>query len=375
LAGFTLIKIFSDTNIIHAAQAHLLLPAKISEYIAEHKKIESVEVKWLLPKMVVSERRHQMLLAAKALNPKIAELEKLLGHNLGFNDDVLAERIDSKINKVIVELGIDICDIDSSSVDWDELIDRSAKRMPPFEISGDKEKGFRDAIIATTFLQQHKKSPVTARACLLIFISGDERLREYVQEKTAEAKNVRILDSLDELKSLLNSIASEISEEYLNEISAKAKLIFYDFSKNEGLYSSSDVIEGIFAKFSTEIEKINAAFPESRSKLESVIIGEQTFIKKIGQTVFWSHEIILKFQILVGGNDTLVNPAAYAAILGGRLLGDSLLGKAASVERIVSYVTTTFAVEWQHQITTKGNISKPKINSIDFIGHTFSSDK
>ena len=140
MAGFSLIKIFSDTNILHASQAHLLLSPKVAQYIADHQRIESVELKWMLPKMVVEERRHQMLEAAKALFPKIAELEKLLGHNLGISEDILADRVDSKISKTLSELGIFVCDIDHEKVDWCDLVSRSARRQIPFEISEDNFK-------------------------------------------------------------------------------------------------------------------------------------------------------------------------------------------------------------------------------------------
>ena len=121
MAGFALIKIFTDTNILHASHAHILLPEKISKYILDHKKIESVELKWLIPKMVIDERRHQMLQAAKNLSPKISDLESLLGHALGINEEVMEERIDTKIQKTIAKHGIEICDIDCKNVDWSDL--------------------------------------------------------------------------------------------------------------------------------------------------------------------------------------------------------------------------------------------------------------
>lgn len=107
MAGFNIIKIFTDTNILHASQAHLLIPAKVSEYIADHKRIESVDLKWQLPRMVIDERRHQMLQAAIDLSPKIGELEKLLGHSLGINEEIMSDRIDTKIRKSIDELAIE----------------------------------------------------------------------------------------------------------------------------------------------------------------------------------------------------------------------------------------------------------------------------
>lgn len=98
MAGFKQIKIFTDTNIVHTAQAHLLVSNAVYKYVSEHKEIESVQLKWFLPSMVVEERRHQMLSAALALSPKLAELEKLLGHSLALTAEVMEDRVNSKIS-------------------------------------------------------------------------------------------------------------------------------------------------------------------------------------------------------------------------------------------------------------------------------------
>lgn len=362
MAGFTLIKIFTDTNILHASQAHLLIPAKVATYISDHKRIESVELKWQLPKMVIDERRHQMLQASVNLAPKISELEKLLGHALGINKEIMEDRIDSKINKTIGELGIEICNADTNKINWPEIIERSAKRLPPFEISGEKEKGFRDAVIAETFLQEIKKSPSTPRSCLLVLVSGDKRLREYITEKTVDSKNVRIMDSLDDLKSLLNAISSEITEEFLEELTPKAKKVFWDFEKKDGLYKKEKVLEKIKEKYDTELDEVIEFFPGARRRQSGIILGEQTFIRKKGQTVIWSRDVEIESKIIKGG----ITLANFNSIKKDP--------ETSLEEQVVASYKSIFSVEWQLQITTKGNISKPKINNIIYTGHDFEDE-
>lgn len=370
MAGFSLIKIFSDTNILHASQAHLLLPSKISEYISEHKRIESMELKWFLSKMVIKERRHQMLQAALNLEPKINELEKLLGHALGINEEVMAERVDTKIHKTISELGIEVCDIDCNDVNWRDIIDRSATRQAPFEASGEKEKGFRDAIIATTFLQELSKSPTTPRSCLLVFISGDQRLRDYIKEKTETSKNVRLLETLDELKSLLNAIASEITEEFLGELLPKAKNIFYDFDKKDGLYNKEKILGQINEKFSEEINGVLSGYPQCRREVDGIILGDQTFIGKTGQTVVWNRVVKLKFKIIKNAGGLL----GLATLWANAPIG-AIPAPPPQEGTVVTTGESLFSVEWQHQVTTKGSISKPKINKIEFVGHNMYADE
>lgn len=361
MAGFSLIKIFMDTNILHTSQAHLLVASKVAEYIADHKRIESVDLKWQMPRMVLEERRHQMVQAAISLGPKLEELERLLGHSLAITQEVMEDRVDSKIRKALEEYGIEVVDLDISAISWQEIIDRSARRKPPFEYSGDKEKGFRDAIIAETFLQEISKSPATPRSCLLVLISGDVRLREYVLERSSSAKNVRLLESLDDLKSLLNAISSEITEEFLGEITPLAKKTFWDFETKEGLYGKSEVYKKITEKFVKEIDSVMDKFPGAKRKQSSINLGEQTFIKKTGQTVIWSQLVTIKSDIVKS------NVGALAALFNTSVTA----GTQSAEDSVIQRVESSFSVEWQHQITTKGQVSKPRINKIDFVGNAF----
>ncbi len=357
MAGFTLIKIFCDTNILHASQAHLLLSSKVHEYISEHQRIESVDLKWMVPKMVIDERRHQMIVAAKNIKPKIDDLEKLLGHNLGINDQILEDRIDSKIQNSIQNLGIEVVDIDHNKMDWKALVNQSAKRLPPFEISGEKEKGFRDAIIAHTFIQEHETSPSTPRSCLLVFVSGDKVIKSYIEEKTQNAKNIRILESLDDLKSLLNAIASEVTEEFLSEIYTKASKAFYDFEKKDGIYMKDNVYKRITEEFKGQFIELTENFPKSKRKQKNISLGDMTFIKKDGQTITWQSEVIIRHEI--------TQPASASEMMKKMATVDSMNIQAPDfAQKVVSEAETVFLTEWQHQITTTGKISRAKVKNI-----------
>jgi hypothetical protein len=359
MAGFKQIKIFTDTNIVHAAQAHLLISTAVHKYVSEHKKVESVELKWFLPSMVLEERRHQMLNAALALTPKLDEVERLLGHSLAITPEVMEDRVKSKIEKTINELGLEVCELDAKSVDWEEIIQRSAHRKPPFEKSTEKEKGFRDAIIATTFLQEIERSPVTPRSCLLVFVSGDKRVREYIQEKTASASNVRVLDTLDELKSFLNAIASEVTEEFLGQLHPKAKNFFHNFDTRDGLYMKENIPQQISEQYNDELNAVTKEFPDSRRRQGTIRLGEQTFIKKTGQTVTWNTALSIDFEI-VKYDLTKIKEA-----------GGGLLGVRAAEPATIATGSSQFYIEWKHQVSTKGNLIKPKINKILFEENVF----
>lgn len=357
------IKVFFDTNILYTNQAHLLLPRKVVDYIRDHRKIESVEIKWHIPRMVIEERRHQMSVSAESLMPKVNDLEKLIGHNLGINSEVLNDRITSKINKAIEEHGLEILELDSSKINLDDIIDRSVKREPPFEESRETEKGFRDAVIANAFLQELERSPTTPRVCRLVFITGDSRLKEYLEEKTKGKANVRLMETLDDLKSLINAIASEVTEEFLTAILDKAMRVFYDFETKEGLYSSKKVYEEITAKFKDELNSVTGGKVMVRRVSDGVVLGDQTFIDKIGQIVHWTREVLLKFRV------------EEFTSLGLSSTKLSLLSSDAPETKVLSTGVSRFLVHWQHQISTNEKISRPKINKIEFIDHEINDPK
>lgn len=52
MAGFKQIKIFTDTNIAHTLQSHLLVSSAVSEVISEHKEIEKTNQKMQLQELL-----------------------------------------------------------------------------------------------------------------------------------------------------------------------------------------------------------------------------------------------------------------------------------------------------------------------------------
>lgn len=360
------IKVFFDSNILHTNQAHLLLPSKVIDYIKGHRVIESVEILWYIPEMVIEERRHQMQLAAESLLPRLHDLEKVIGHNLAINVGILRSRIADKINATIKENKLNAIPLDTSKVNLAELIDRSVKRLPPFEKPGENEKGFRDAVIANTFFQEVENSPKTQRVCRLVFVSGDSKIREYIKDKTASCSNVRILESMDDLKSLINAIASEVTEEFLSKISEDAKKYFYDFDKQEGLYNSEKIHERIKQNHEPKLNMVVTGYePQVRRIEDGITLGDQTFIDKTGQTVKWTKDVLFKFKL--EQSDSSVSHGLFTI--------EAIMGADAPKSKVIATGQSRFRVHWQHQISTKGKISRAKVTNIEFIENEFDNSK
>src|SRR5579859_1226277 len=86
------LKVVFDTNILITDSASDLVRQEAVNLIKE-SKFPDLEIQWYLPEMVRHERQYQMQKRALALLPHIAKVERLLGHNLAINDQLLVDSV------------------------------------------------------------------------------------------------------------------------------------------------------------------------------------------------------------------------------------------------------------------------------------------
>src|SRR5205814_2305993 len=110
-----------------------------------------------------------------------------------------------------------------------------------------------------------------------------------IHERTKNQSNVRILSSLEDLKSLINTLAAEISEEFVTRIQAKAQTYFFDGAQKTTLFYKHQIRDAIEEKFNKELR----AVPEGAQTRENGTwyISAPRFVKKIGQRVSWASRI------------------------------------------------------------------------------------
>ncbi|WP_343990298.1 PIN domain-containing protein [Kangiella japonica] len=160
------LKVIFDTNILFTKVASDLVSKNLRDFISENSEHSDLNVEWYLPQVVVNERKFQMIKKAKDLLPSLTKLERLLGHKFAVGEDTLELHVDKAIEKGVSEHRFSVVDVNTKIIDWGEIINRSVSRMPPFEDSS-SEKGFRDSIIAHSFVQLIKNSPKTPSICRL----------------------------------------------------------------------------------------------------------------------------------------------------------------------------------------------------------------
>lgn len=365
-----------DTNVLYTQVASDLVRADVQRIIKENCSHPDLTIEWFLPDVVLGERKYQMLLKAKELLPNLSKLEKLLGHSFGVGEDTLELHVDNTINRSIQEYSFKTAQCDVSEVDWADLISRSVNRAPPFE-PNEKEKGFRDSVIAQSFYQLLDSSPTTPNVCRLALVSSDQRLREYVSEITQDAKNVRILSKLDELESLINTLVSTVPEEFVSELTKKASKIFFEKENEKTFYYKEGIRDKIKEQYATELDDTILAGHVRTGG--TWWISEPIFIKKERQRIYWVTTVEPEFEIshyereepqqnaLLGLADLGSQPAGGLA---GAQRGLGLLGGALSSKKVVDIKgREKFEVHWSTNLSQAQNLTSPKLEKIVYEGN------
>jgi predicted nucleic acid-binding protein len=288
------LKVVFETSALYTKISYDLIKNEVRKLIEANSKHNDLNIEWYMPSVVIGEREYQMQRGAYDLLPSVSTLEKLLGNSLNINKKILDRQIEDAIKTQLSELNISILNIDISKVDWNELINRSVYRQLPFEI--EKEKGFRDSLIAETFIQLVHNSPVTPSVCRLAIMTADRLLTAYIKEKTAEVKNVRILSTVSELESLINTLVSQVTEEFVSVIKEKVDNFFFENKENKAcLYYREGIRKKITEQFSSELN--STPREELIRENGTWFIGKPVFIKKTKQRTYWVTQIKVEAKL------------------------------------------------------------------------------
>ncbi len=280
-----LLKVVFDTSVLHTNTASQLLCHAAKELVEHNSGHQDLMIKWILPAVVVGERQYQMTKAAIEKLPAMRDLEGLLQISIGVDAKNLSSLVETITSKQLHELNLDVEELKTESINWKELVHASIFREPPFGPS-DAEKGFRDRLVLETFLQILKASPRTPSVCTVVLVAGDNRLRLAAAAKTESKQNARVVESLELLEQLINTLVANVTEEFVNKIRDKAAEYFSNSETTEGLYYREDVKDRISRKFSSELTDV----PEGAdvTRVDSWTIGMPRFLKKQGQRISWN---------------------------------------------------------------------------------------
>src|SRR6266700_4228723 len=293
------LKVVLDTNALYVTPTSIgsasdLVRQEIAAVITD-AKYPDLEILWYLPEIVRHERQYQMQTEALKLRSAIDKIERLLSHNLALTDQLLVDHVKTRIEEKERQLGLQEIKLDHSLVDWPKLIHASAYRIPPFEV-GEKEKGFRDALVAESFLQLHASSPKTPSACRVVLVTSDALLSQAVKERITDSPNASVLANVEALKGLINTIVSNVGEDFIARIKPKAaKLFFVSSADKETVFYKEKVRERLNEKFKAELE----AKPQGTTFRENGTwrIDHPNFSRKEGRRVFWTSRIEIDVEL------------------------------------------------------------------------------
>lgn len=364
------LKVVFDTSALYTGSASDLFNTKIESLIKEYSQVADLKVSWYFPKVVITEREYQMLEKGKEILPSIQKLERLLGHNLNITEDIIHERINSTISQQLTAYAINILALDISIVNWDKVIHSALYRIPPFE-KGEREKGFRDALIVETFLQLVELSPKSPQSCRVVFVAGNGPLIKALSKATETMNNVNIYNDIENVKSLINTLASSVREELINKIKQKVQNYFFEKENKESLYFKEEVFEKIENLYDDRLKEL-PAYGETR-KNETRYISAPRFVSKKKQRITWKTRINVVSKAYKKIKPTYQKSLGVLNALrhteGADVSSDPLemLGFGLEKEELVAEGRTTFEVTWSITVTTRHHLTNPKIESIDFI--------
>lgn len=366
------LKIVFDTNVIYTGSSSDFFKNEISEIIKNYTTTNDLKISWYVPEIVVTERRFQMRKKGLELLPSLNKLERIIGHNLAITKEIIETRINETISKKIEEYALNIITLDLAKVEWDKIIYNACNRIPPFE-DNEKEKGFRDSLVLECIMQLIDKSPSSNSICRIIFATGDKLLQEAFFKKTTDLTNVKIFESLEEVESLINVLASQITEELINSLIKTAEDLFHFVDNKETFFFKEKLGEKIYDTFRQEVN----ALPVGADRRENYLwtIPKPGFVKKTNQKIYWKTIITLrarafrkKQEAITKLTDNLGNPfETQAGSLSSNIFSNISQSKNQSYEEIMSEGKSRFEIFWSSTLTTTKKLTKLKLEEINFI--------
>ncbi|MGO9049002.1 MAG: hypothetical protein ACLPXW_11420 [Xanthobacteraceae bacterium] len=214
-----------DTCGLYTKSADQFLSRNVSELIKAPPNL-SVDVHWYVPNVVKLEREYQMLEEAKTFLPYLKKADRLFGTSSAATMERTHVRIKELIAESIKAHGINVPKFDAHAVDWVRTVEDAVFRLPPFE-AGDKEKGFRDAMVMETFCQLHKTLNFSAPN-ELVLITSDDLLAKAVTLRVGDSPTVMIHENIEALKTSLVAFSTELDPKEARELVRIARTFLND---------------------------------------------------------------------------------------------------------------------------------------------------
>ena len=282
------LRVVFDTNPLYTQAPSDLVNADARKLIQDNSAHPDLQITWIIPDIVVSERHYQMQEQAEGLLPAFQKINALLGIGISLAPDGLSPKIATVIDSEIVALKMQRLPLDPARVDWQGILRDSAFRLPPFQ-PGKSEKGFRDAMILESFAQLVEGAPTSAARCRLALVTGDDRLTLAAKARIGAFANAEVLSGLEELRNLISTLISTVDESFVKDWREKARKLFFIPGQTDTLYFREKIAEAIRGKYRDKLKEL----PDGATtrEAEGILVSPPRFLKKEQQRVHWSSQI------------------------------------------------------------------------------------
>ena len=238
-------KVIFDNNVLWGNP----LRKEVKELVKKWKRNSNVDIEFLLPEVVQEEFKKSYINKVEEAQIQVNKWTGLLANFLekDFKKPVIASsRLDDKIKTLLKNNGFTIIPTPYEKIKLKELIEKAVYYKQPFQKK--REKGFKDAVIAQTVFEYLKEAGEKVK---VVFISGDENLRKYINHTHKKAKYFKSYKSVPDFESDLKLHLEKINEELIEKISKKAKVMFYSQKKpSSSLLVKWNLIKQIDSKYS-----------------------------------------------------------------------------------------------------------------------------
>lgn len=288
---FKRIIVFFDTNPIHNANTATELFRKPAyNLIKSENDAGDLNIEWYISDVVLKERKHQMQSHSKKISEAVALIENFLKKKINIDDAYIENKINEYITQQLQQHNIKLLSLDLSKVNFNEIIENACYRKLPFE-PGEKEKGFKDAMIAETFIQLiNNINQNEISTTIIYFVSEDGNLNNHIYAKTNSINNIFIVKSIEELAGQLNILCSQYEKDEITKYQKLSSEFFLKLETKQGFYYSDHIYNQISSKFKKILNECPDGIELRRSNAEVTIFLPE-FVKKERKRITWNTKI------------------------------------------------------------------------------------
>ncbi len=284
-----------DTSILWCNDKEHPVSPEFNDFWSSNRDL--IPMYLILPEVVLGELHFQQTTSAGKIIKKVdQELDRLTAiccknYTNKHSKDKAKHQIYSKLDRWLKSVGGLIAPTPVSSINWNELIEKSIWRIKPFSFdpdNTDNEKGFRDALIMETFLKISNDNLNDNKN--IIFICKDYLLKEAVEDKTKTNTNVLVFETLQDFGAYIQLTQEEITNKFVKSIQTRAQKKFFSQNKKDScIFYKQNITQQVEERFPEKLtfdETVPSASASSGMlSLASLVTQHNTWINT--KTTWW----------------------------------------------------------------------------------------